>query len=153
MIFIFKVKLLYNKRIWRTIAIQENQTLADLHDIVFEAFDRYDQHLYSFYLTGGSTRKDRFRNCPEFTDPMTVQEQRGMGFGHSSENAEKTKIKDLNLTIKDKFEYLFDFGDNWLHEIVLEKIKDSIPSDKYPKIIKKNGESPDQYPDYDDEDY
>ncbi|MBT4484873.1 MAG: plasmid pRiA4b ORF-3 family protein, partial [Candidatus Latescibacteria bacterium] len=122
-VYLFKVKLYHNKRIWRTIAIKENQTLADFHDVIFEAFDRYDAHLYSFYLTDGSKRRDRFRNCPEFTDPINIQEKRKMGFGRIPENAEKTAVRDLNLSIKDKFEYLFDFGDNWLHEIVLEKIE------------------------------
>lgn len=152
MIYIFKVKLSHNKRTWRTIAINENQTLDTLHEAIFHAFDRYDAHLYSFYMTNGAKRQDRFRSCPEYTDPNAIQNDGGLfGFRTQPKNAARTKIKDLNLSIKDKFEYLFDFGDNWLHEIVLEEISEPESKTKYPKILKVNGESPEQYPDYDDE--
>ena len=146
MIYIFKVKLYYDKRTWRTIAIKDNQSLDDLHEIIFTAFDRYDAHLYSFYMTNGSKRMDRFNNCLEFTHPMNAQGNDFSEFDSPPKNAKKTKIKDLNLSVKDKFEYLFDFGDEWLHEIVLEKIEDQKLKTKYPTIIKINGESPDQYP-------
>ena len=154
MIYIFKVKLSHNKRIWRTIAIKENQTLDTLHKAIFSAFDRYDPHLYSFYMTGGAKRKKRFDNCSEYTHPQAIRDDSGMfDFRTPPKNAARIKIKDLGLSIKDKFEYLFDFGDNWLHEIVLETIAEPQPKTKYPKIIKINGESPDQYPDYEEEDY
>ena len=152
MIYIFKVKLSHSKRIWRTIAIKENQTLAALHEAIFYAFDRHDEHLYSFYMTYGAKRQNRFKNCPEYTHPQAIQDDGGfLGFRPSPQDATKTEIKDLHLSIKDKFEYLFDFGDNWLHEIVLEKISKLEPNTKYPKILKINGESPEQYPDYDEE--
>ena len=48
--FIFKVGLSGRKSIWRKIAIKANQTLDDLHEIIYEAFDRDDEHLYSFFL-------------------------------------------------------------------------------------------------------
>ena len=49
-IFIFKVALAGRKSIWRKIAMRGNQTLDDLHEAIFDAFDRYDEHLYSFYF-------------------------------------------------------------------------------------------------------
>ena len=72
MIYVFKVKLYYQKRIWRTIAIREDQTLDDFHNAIFEAFDRFDEHLYSFYMTFGNTRQDRYRNSQEYTHPMML---------------------------------------------------------------------------------
>lgn len=154
MVFIFKVKLSHSKRVWRTIAIKEDQTLDDLHEAIFEAFDRYEEHLYSFYMTDGSKRQDRFRNSIEYTHPMAIESDNSLfGFRKPPRNAETSKIRDLDLSIKDRFEYLFDFGDEWLHEIVLEKIEESKPKTEYPKILKVNGKSPDQYPDYDEDDY
>ena len=50
-IYTFKVKLKFAKRIWRRIDIRSDQTLKNLHDIIFTAFDRYDEHLYTFYDT------------------------------------------------------------------------------------------------------
>jgi hypothetical protein len=37
--------------------------------------------------------------------------------------------------------------------ISLEKILDIFPNQKYPIVSKKVGESPEQYPDFDDEEY
>jgi hypothetical protein len=40
-----------------------------------------------------------------------------------------------------------------LHEITLEKILDIYPEKEYPVVVKKSGESPEQYPDFDDDEY
>ena len=66
-------------------------------------------------------------------------------------NAEKTKIQNLDLDEKGKFYYLFDFGDDWWHELSVLKIEDASSSKGYPKITKKVGNSPEQYPDYEDD--
>ena len=62
------------------------------------------------------------------------------------------KIRDLDLDEKGKFYYLFDFGDDWWHELSVLKIEDASGSKGYPKITKKVGDSPGQYPDYEDDD-
>ena len=72
-------------------------------------------------------------------------------FNKQIQDASKTKISDLTLKENSKFEYLFDFGDEWLHEITLEKILDIFPKKKYPQVTKRTGQSPAQYPDFDDE--
>ena len=56
-IFVFKVALAGQKSIWRKIAMRGNQTLDDLHEAIFDAFDRYDEHLYSFYFPPPGTKK------------------------------------------------------------------------------------------------
>jgi hypothetical protein len=38
----------------RTIIIRGDQTLAQLHKIIFKAFDRFDEHLYEFQVGGKS---------------------------------------------------------------------------------------------------
>jgi len=60
------------------------------------------------------------------------------------------------LEVKDVFHYLFDFGDDWWHRIRVQSLKETNLRKKSIKIIKSIGESPPQYPDYDDyfdEDY
>ncbi|MEI6518535.1 MAG: hypothetical protein WCO98_00595 [bacterium] len=50
------------------------------------------------------------------------------------------------------FLYLFDFGDEWWHEIIVEEVTTKIPLDiKYPALIAKRGKSPEQYEDIEDE--
>ena len=63
-----------------------------------------------------------------------------------------TSIEDIDLSEKQKLYYLFDFGDMWWHEITVKKTDESADDDKYPRIIERNGESPEQYPDYEEED-
>ena len=61
------------------------------------------------------------------------------------------KIRDLNLYEKGKFYYLFDFGDDWWHRIRVQNITETKSKKKHIKLIKSVGESPPQYPDYDDD--
>ena len=62
-------------------------------------------------------------------------------------NAKKTKIGSLDLAEKDKFYYLFDFGDEWWHEVTVLKVNETTNKRGYPRVVKKVGSSPDQYPD------
>ncbi len=120
--------------------------------MIFEAFDRFDPHVYSFYLTApGSKARNRFIHAEEYTHPAAIEDS--LGFSQKKmHDASQTEISALGLKAKDKFEYLFDFGDEWLHEITVEKILDLFPKKDYPLISKTNGESPPQYPEYDEED-
>ncbi len=145
----FKVKLSHAKRIWRIIEIKGNQTFADFHEAIFDAFDRDDEHLYSFYITKGRKGRRRYPMSPEITHPMNMEGYYG---DSDKQDAEKTCIKDIGLREGEIIEYLFDFGDNWEHEIILEKIVAEKEGARYPRILKKSGESPPQYPDYDEYD-
>ena len=156
-VYLFKVALDYNKRIYRQIEILDTQTLEDLHWIIYRAFDRYDEHLYSFYLTRKSTRSYATRRkAPEFVSPLAMDDLDFMFiFGPSKEkyDASETEIKDLGLRVKDKLYYLFDYGDEWWHEITLLKIIETNRTQGLPRIVKRVGESPDQYPDFEDEEF
>jgi Plasmid pRiA4b ORF-3-like protein len=149
-VFVFKVALKDAKRIWRRIAIRGDQTLDELHCAIYDAFDRYDAHLYSFYffkprVAGARKRSDV---AFEFTDLITAEEASSFA-DHPMYDASKTTIQSLNLVAGKTFEYLFDFGDEWWHELTVDKTDDQ-PDDKpYPRVIEKKGESPPQYPDLD----
>jgi len=153
LVYQFKVALDDDKRIYRKIAILENQTLADFHEIIFSAFDRYDEHLYSFYLTRKimSRRRSRY-NFPEYTIIFESDDDNIFFNNKEKYDVSQTKIGTLKLNEKDKFYYLFDFGDCWWHEITLLSIIETNKTIGYPKIIKIVGESPEQYPDYEEDD-
>jgi hypothetical protein len=66
---------------------------------------------------------------------------------------------DLGLTVGaiglgegDVFGYWFDFGDSWWHQIDVLAIEDHAPPGDYPKVTERVGESPPQYPDWEEED-
>ncbi len=152
---VLQVALANSKKIWRKIAIREGQTLHDLHDVIFEAFDRFDEHMYSFFFPHSAKKLDLrniYKSSDEYTHPYACEDH-GV-FGSDAQNASTVSIESLDLTEGQLFYYLFDFGDEWWHEITVEKIDGTADDEKYPRIIDRKGESPEQYPDPDeDEDY
>ena len=142
----FKVSLFYSKRIYRQIACLGNQSLDDLHRAIFSAFDRYDEHLYSFYFPPKPTQNIRLiRSSAQYSHPMALD---GITF-HEQHDATDVTIESFGLKEKQKFYYLFDYGDEWWHEVTYEGIKDCAEK-KYPSILLKKGDSPEQYPDVDE---
>ena len=99
-IFIFKVALMGKKSIWRKIAIEGDDTLDDLHEMIFAAFDRYDDHLYSFYFPAKQSKSIRVivRNSVEYTSPDTFEFGGDDGQGDASE----TTLSSLRLKPKQK---------------------------------------------------
>jgi hypothetical protein len=152
-IFIFKVALAGRKSIWRKIAMKGDHTLDDLHEMIFDAFDRFDEHLYSFFFPlkpGKVTPRTIHHESVEYTSPHTLEFD-GYEEDEDKKNAAKAKINSLKLKKKQVFYYLFDFGDEWWHEITVEETEAEAEKGKYPRIVEKKGESPPQYPDYDEE--
>lgn len=145
-----KVTIIGIPKLYRIIEASENCTFEDLHDVIFDAFNRFDEHLYSFFITGKDTKNIRsIYDAPEITHPMNVEDI--MGFGRMKKSTDKTRIGDVGLNEKDVFHYLFDFGDDWWHKIQVQNVNETKSKKKHIKIIKSVGESPPQYPDYDDE--
>jgi hypothetical protein len=56
-----------------------------------------------------------------------------------------TKLDDLDLKPGRVFGYWFDFGDDWYHQVAVERIEQAIPTVTYPRVIKRVGKSPPQY--------
>jgi hypothetical protein len=135
-----------NPSVIRTIEIQGNQTLRDLHNIIFDSFNRTDPHMYEFQV-GGKGPNDpnaRIYALPEMFHEM---EENSKPNGEVS----KTTIAALKLSADEAFGYWFDFGDDWWHQVNVTKIeKDKILNRKYPKIINRIGDSPPQYQDFEE---
>jgi Plasmid pRiA4b ORF-3-like protein/LexA DNA binding domain len=126
-----------NKMLLRVIEIRGDQTLQQLHEAIFQAFDRWDEHLYEF----------QFGKRPHDPDGQNF----GVPDGHSgkkgSGDARTTKLDDLGLKPERVFGYWFDFGDDWFHQVQVDRIEQAIPTVTYPRVIKRLGKSPPQYQD------
>jgi hypothetical protein len=148
---VFKVALANRKRIWRRIALLSHQTLDDLHNAIFRAFDRYDEHLYSFYFPKpGARGRSAIRTATEFSHPFAAEKPGP--FGVAPNNAAKARLDRLKLKPGWKFQYLFDFGDEWWHEVTVESTSEPVGEGEYPRILVKKGDSPAQYSDLDEDD-
>jgi hypothetical protein len=60
-------------------------------------------------------------------------------------DARTTKLDALGLKPVRVFGYWFDFGDDWFHQVQVERIEQAIPTVTYPRVIKRVGKSPPQY--------
>lgn len=144
---VLKVALAERKSVWRRIAIRADQSLDDLHLAIFKAFDRDDEHLYSFYLPKSPPKGDFYlgaqwvQDAATYTCPEDDQ-------GH---DASDTRLATLNLKPGQAFFYVFDYGDEWWHEIAVESVGGPLEKGKYPRVLEKQGESPEQYPGDEDE--
>lgn len=131
-----------NPTVSRTIQIRGDQTLARLHEAIFDAFDREEEHMYEFQV-GGKRPMDRKAKryvLPEGDD------------GDSAGVVTRTTLNALGLKKGQSFSYWFDFGDDWWHQVSVVAVHDGPGGGKYPRVTAKVGESPPQYPDWDDED-
>lgn len=145
-VFSFKVEL--GSQLWRIIEIPADATLMHFHETIFRAFDRYDQHLFSFFLPVHEIQlpviSQVIINSAEFTHPSNYKYSPEKD--HVYDSATIT-IAQLGLTINQVWWYLFDFADEWMHRITTVAINQPKDQNKiYPAITQVCGESPSQYP-------
>jgi hypothetical protein len=135
-----------NRVVSRTILIRGDQTLEDLHYAVFKAYNRWEQHMYEFQF--GKRPMDPAG--PRYVLPNDFEIELSEG-KPAAGRVDLTTIESLGLKVGSRFGYWFDFGDDWWHQINVEEIKDTAPKGRYPRIIKREGKSPPQYPPEDEE--
>jgi len=138
-----------NPEISRKIRIRGDLTLDELHLVIFKAFNREEDHLYDFQF-GGRGPMDPKAKCyvPYILreEPFIKEKTKGC--------VEAVTIGALKLNKDSRFGYRFDFGDEWWHQInVIAVDKKPSPAKKFekPVILSRTGQSPPQYPDWDEE--
>jgi hypothetical protein len=134
-----------DQEISRTIQIRGRQTLADLHEAIYQAFDREEEHLYEFQFGKGPHDPSglRFTLDPGSLTSLTGRKPPG--------DVLTTTLDALGLVVGQSFGYWFDFGDDWMHQIDVEAIGEAPAEERFPKLVNAVGPSPPQYPDYDED--
>jgi len=91
-----------NPIVSRTIQIRGDQTLAKLHEAIFDAFDRDDEHMYEFQVGGKRPMDPKARRyvLPMGDDSFDDQKPAGM--------VTRTIIDALGLRKGQAFGYWFD---------------------------------------------
>jgi Plasmid pRiA4b ORF-3-like protein len=87
--------------IWRRIQVPATILLCCLHDALQAVFGWTDSHLHNFEKDG------KYWGVPEYDDLI---------------DESKITLAKLLRVEGDSMIYVYDFGDNWRHEVVLEKI-------------------------------
>jgi hypothetical protein len=96
--------------IWRLVRVPDTYTLHQLHRVIQLAFGWLDYHLYRFEVN------DR---C--FEEPLEDAEDEASTAVH---------LRDLALGTGSRLTYTYDFGDDWVHEIVVEGVYMALPVDQ-----------------------
>lgn len=131
-----------NPVVSRTIQIRGDQTLQDLHNAIFAAYGRYEEHCYEFQF--GKEPMDP--KGPNYVLPGAFEVGRTEEFPPAG-RVDQTTLDSLGLNLESIFGYWFDFGDDWWHQINVLSIDDEVRKGKFPKVVKRVGKSPPQYAD------
>jgi tetratricopeptide (TPR) repeat protein len=135
-----------NPVVSRTIQIRGDQTLADLHRAIFEAFGRQDDKAYEFQFGKGPMDPQGAR----YVLPQSV----GMPFDEANPPAghvSATALGSLHLVCGRRFMYWFDFEEDWWHQVTVADVRDKVPRGKFPRVSHRVGQSPPQAPEEDAE--
>jgi hypothetical protein len=120
-VYVFKVKLFADKRVWRQIEIKGRQSLHHLHESIMDSFGLDGGHLYAFFLSN------------RFWDKRTE-------YAHPAAEgrpATKLAIDRIDWELKQKIAYVYDFGDEQRFEVELIAVQDP-QKVKYPREVKRN---------------
>jgi hypothetical protein len=118
-IYQFHIALEYIKPlIWRRFLVRDDITLDKLHKIIQAVMGWEDCHLYEFRING-----IKYGRPDDAWDDPRIHDDK------------KVRLRDLELKENQKFDYIYDFGDNWGHEVKLEKILLPESGVKYPKCL------------------
>ena len=114
-------------RVSADILVREDSTFEELHNLINTLFQRDDDHLYRFECEDGCTA---VRDEIDIDDDELLAGECYIGH-HLSEDCGAY--------------YLFDYGDEWEHDITVKKIVSADTKEKYPKVLKIRGNIPEQY--------
>jgi hypothetical protein len=102
--------------IWRRVLVPAGFTLADLHETIQAVMGWQDYHLHQFIV------EDEYYGVPdpEFEGTVDMQDERLVYLG------EIIPAKGF------QFHYEYDFGDSWLHEVLVEEVRAPDLAGHYP---------------------
>jgi len=103
--------------VWRRLLVSETTTLANLHEILQAAFGWWDCHLHEFEIGGARYGADD-----------------GDGWGAPPKDERRARLGTV-ASERSVLKYVYDFGDDWEHKVVVEKILPAEAGANYPACI------------------
>ena len=108
-------------KIYRIVQVPATITLRNLHKVIQKVMEWENYHLYQFV-------KDKESFGPQSRDFLMAEVK----------NDKSVPVVDLLPKARHKMFYEYDFGDGWLHEVLLQKVLPGDEAVRYPICI--NGE-------------
>ena len=106
--------------VWRRIQVWEDTTLAQLHTTLQIVMGWEDYHLHQFVIDR------RLYSVPDPDDAM---------YEHKVIDESRVPLGEVVPRVGTQFAYLYDFGDNWKHDLMLEAILLPEITAQYPTCI------------------
>lgn len=107
--------------VWRRVEVPMNFPLRRLHDVIQAVFNWLDSHLHQFEigdLVYGQTE--------------IAGDDFGPGRQYSDRNVTLGALIDRGVT---RFVYRYDFGDDWEHDVRIERVDDPKADVEYPVLM------------------
>lgn len=114
------------------IKISGKSTLEELHSAILDAYGFDDDHAHAFFLDNRAWSDGGYYS-------RYMEEELNLSCDYTLSRL---------LSEKQKFLYIFDFGDEWRFSCHVLRITDEKCGKS--EIIKSVGEAPEQYPDFDE---
>ncbi|MBD3286010.1 plasmid pRiA4b ORF-3 family protein, partial [candidate division WOR-3 bacterium] len=125
-IYQFKVTLKgIEPEIWRRILMPADSTFWELHVAIQDAMGWKDMHLHEFKVKNPDSGNVHRIGLPDDEDE----------FGRDTLPGWKIRIDQYFTSIGTSANYWYDFGDDWMHTIKLEKILPREKGAEYPTCI------------------
>jgi len=100
--------------VWRRVVVPSDITFARLHDVLQAAFGWWNSHLHEFEIDGVRYGSDD-----------------GEGWGDRPLDERRHRLGDV-AGEGATFGYVYDFGDNWQHRMVVERVVPAERGARYP---------------------
>jgi hypothetical protein len=107
-------------KIWRRVDVPLSSTLMNLHDIIQVVMGWRDDHLFEFNV-GDKIYGEPFPD--DSFEERTVYK------------AKSIRLQSLHDRGFDQFLYIYDFGDHWCHDVIIEDLCDGEADTDYPSFI------------------
>jgi len=136
---IFRASL--RARLYRDIEVSSSSTLADLAEAIVAAFGFDMDHAYGFYSKLTGKLFDSPRRFELFADIE----------GSGSGSVTGTRVITAFQKVGSEMTFLYDYGDEWRFRVEVIETGQAEPGADYPRIVRKIGNAPSQYPHIEDE--
>ena len=127
------ISVKFRKGCYRHIQIPKTKTLAELADVILWSFDFENDHAHAFFM-----------------DDLFWSDADSYFLSFVSDDGEERYTENVYLdilSVKQKFKFIFDFGDEWCFEC--QVLREIATEDEEAYIVREVGTPPEQYPDYD----
>jgi hypothetical protein len=113
--------------VWRRLEVPSDLPLSMLHEVIQTAFGWFDCHLHRFETSYG-----------DFGDPAQDD------FWSRRADETTAALAQVAGEVKATVGYVYDFGDDWQHDLVVEAIAPAVPGVRYPRCLASRGVAPEE---------